>query len=105
MEPLLMSAPQPAPIFRQTARRAARRIFVAVTLTATLAVTVVRCTGLRDKRQLAGPETCNRWLMTVPATVRVSVKLLKSLEQMSGAGRVVSCHGCRSLVEIIEHAT
>ena len=47
---------------------------------------------------------CHRLVMAIPGTPLFEVRAVASNEHRSGRGRVVSCHRCRTLCEIVEHA-
>lgn len=88
-----MTPARAAPIFRLTAQTSAVAPVALCSLTVTRAIvfTDARCPG------------CNRKLMAIPGVVSVESRLVRTNDQRSGRGRVVSCRRCSSLVEIIEH--
>lgn len=47
---------------------------------------------------------CHRLVMAIPGTPTFEVRAVASNAHRSGRGRVVSCHRCRTLCEIVEHA-
>jgi len=72
-----------------------------VSLTVLATVAMIRATiAFQDARCPA----CNRRLMAVPGPVTLEVRTIRTDAERSGRGRVVSCHRCKGLVEVIEHA-
>lgn len=60
---------------------------------ATIAFTEVRCPG------------CRKLVMAVPGeNIPLEVRTIRANAERSGRGRVVSCHRCKDLVEVVEHA-
>ena len=84
-----MTDRNPRPIFH-TAYAVARVALTTLTVAGAVCFTDARC-------------VCGRRVMAVPGRVTLEVRRVATEQDRSGRGRVIKCHRCRSLVEIIEH--
>lgn len=81
-----------APVFQVTASLVAPVALVSITVTSRAVVyTDVRCPN------------CRRLVMAIPGTPLFEVRKVASNDERSGRGRVVSCHRCSTLCEVVEH--
>ncbi len=87
-----MTAPNHGAVFRATATSSVAQVaLVSITVTTRAIVfTDARCSN------------CQRLLMAIPGTPIVTVRTVASNDERTGQGRVVKCHRCNSLCEIVE---
>lgn len=85
-----MTDTPPTPIFTVNRHTVAHVALTTLSVAGAIVFTDARC-------------VCGRRLMAIPGVVTIEVRRCATERDRSGRGRVVSCHRCKALLEIIEH--